>query len=92
MTPAESPEPGEADDRPGPTTVIARADLPPVSLPGIGTDALLLRLVRADTGATAALSPSLAARPTSCRRWPACRPSRAAPALPGRATTTSCAS
>ena len=63
MTPTEAPDPGEADVRPDPAAVAARADLPPVFLPGVGSVPLLLRLARRDTGVTRAVSPSLTARP-----------------------------
>jgi len=56
------PEPGEtdADTRlPDAPAAVAASRLAPAMLPGIGADPLCLRLVRAGTGQTAALSPNL---------------------------------
>jgi len=56
------PEPGETDDDkplPSAAAAVAASRLAPATLPGIGTDALYLRLTRAGTRRTAALSPNL---------------------------------
>ena len=56
---------GDADDGPlpGPAAVVAASRLAPAMLPGIGADPLYLRLVRARTGETAALSSDLVPQP-----------------------------
>ncbi len=59
MAPDEPPEPGDAPEQTDPAAIVREAHLASVTLPGIGTDALCLRLARADTGRTAALSPAL---------------------------------
>lgn len=58
----DGPEPGEADDDkrpPDAPAAVAALQLAPAALPGIGADPLYLRLVRAGTGQTAALTPNL---------------------------------
>ena len=60
MTPDEKPEPGDLPEQPDPAQVVRETHLTSVVLPGIGTDALCLRLAQAGTGRTAALSPTLA--------------------------------
>jgi len=60
MAPDEPPEPGDAPEQADPAAIVREAHLASVTLPGIGTDALCLRLARVDTGGTAALSPALA--------------------------------
>jgi len=56
-------EAGDAEAPPDPVALVAGAHLAPAVLPGVGADALLLRLARRDTGRTLALSPGAAARP-----------------------------
>jgi two-component system OmpR family sensor kinase len=63
MAPEDAPEPGEPPEKNDPTAIVRKAHLTSITLPGIGSDALCLRLARADTGETAALSPTLAASP-----------------------------
>lgn len=60
-----TPEEAEAGDPPAladPAALVRAAPLVSATLPGVGTDALCFRLVRAGTGQTAALSPALAER------------------------------
>jgi two-component system OmpR family sensor kinase len=59
---ADPPEAGENDHPMDAVALVSRARLAPVAVPGIGTDALYLRLAFAHTGRTAAVSPNLAAR------------------------------
>ena len=59
MAPDEAAEPGDAPEQANPAAIVREAHLISVTLPGIGSDALCLRLARADTGRTAALSPAL---------------------------------
>ncbi len=59
MAPDEPPEPGDAPEQADPAAIVREAHLASVTLPGIGSDALCLRLARTDTGRTAALSPAL---------------------------------
>lgn len=59
LTPSDSHEAGETDERLDPAAVVTGARLLPVTLPGIGTDPLCLRLTRTGTGQTVALSPNL---------------------------------
>ncbi|MGI4790479.1 MAG: sensor histidine kinase [Janthinobacterium lividum] len=63
MAPADSPDPGEAPDACHPDVVVRKARLSSVNLTGIGSDALCLRLVRTDTGQTAAIAPILREKP-----------------------------
>ena len=63
MTPNEDSEPGDPPEETDPAAIVRAAHLASVTLPGIGTDALCLRLVQANTGQTTALSPHLAANP-----------------------------
>ncbi len=68
-------EAGDAEAPPDPVALVAGAHLAPAVLPGVGADALLLRLARRDTGRTLALSPGTAARPdlrAVLLRLPAC--------------------
>ena len=62
MTP-EAGEPGDAPEENDPAAIVRAASQASVTLPGIGTDALCLRLVRVGTGQTAALSPNLTTQP-----------------------------
>ena len=59
MAPEEASEPGDLPTHTDPAAIVqdARVSAP---LPGVGSDALCLRLVRADTGQTVAVSPTLA--------------------------------
>jgi len=63
MAPDEPPEPGDAPEQADPAAIVREAHLASVTLPGIGSDALCLRLARTDTGQTAALSPALKDNP-----------------------------
>lgn len=60
MAPDETPEPGDAPDQADPAQVVREMHLASVVLPGIGSDALCLRLARVGTGHTAVISPTLA--------------------------------
>jgi len=60
MVPDEKAEPGDLPEQPDPAAVVRGTHLASVVLPGIGSDALCLRLAQAGTGQTAALSPTLA--------------------------------
>ncbi len=59
MTPDEPAEPGDPP-APGPAAIVRAAPFASAVLPGVGSDALCLRLARTDTGQTTALSPVLA--------------------------------
>ena len=60
MTPEEPAEPGDTPTPSDPAAIVRRLPPQPATLPGVGTDALCLRLVYAGTGQTAAASPTLA--------------------------------
>ncbi len=62
MAPDEPPEPGDAPEQADPAAIVREARLASVTLPGVGSDALCLRLVRVGTERTAALSPALTER------------------------------
>ncbi len=59
----DTAEAGDGEAPPDPAALVAGAHLAPALLPGVGADALLLRLARRGTGRTLAVSPSAAARP-----------------------------
>ena len=58
---ADPPEPGENDHPADAAALVSQAHLAPVVVPGIGTDALYLRLV--SNGLPTAVSPNLASQP-----------------------------
>ncbi len=63
MAPDELPEPGDPPLEADPAAVVRGTHLVSVSLPGVGNDALCLRLARINGGQTVALSPALASAP-----------------------------
>jgi len=62
MTPDEPAEPGDPPMVTDPATIIRSLPSITATLPGVGADALCLRLADVDTGQTAAMSPALAGR------------------------------
>lgn len=62
MAPDEPAEPGEPPAVSDPAAVVRTIPVLSAVLPGVGSDALCLRLARAGTGQTAAVSPVLAGR------------------------------
>ena len=78
---------GEAeDDRPPPrpAAIVTASRLAPATLPGIGADPLYLRLVRAGTGQTAALSSDLTPQPAFLASLQSLPPVPHGPAFAGR--------
>ena len=59
----EEVEPGETSQDTSPAQVVRDARLSPVTLPGVGSDALCLRLARSTTGETVEVSPNLSRDP-----------------------------
>lgn len=62
MTPDEPAEPGDLPALSDPRAIVQSLPSLSATLPGVGTDVLCLRLVRADTKQTAAVSSTLAGR------------------------------
>ena len=75
----------EGDERPPrPAVVVAAARLAPAALPGIGADPLYLRLARAGTGRTAALSPNITSQPAFLAALQSLPPAPHGPTFAGR--------
>ena len=62
MTPDEPAEPGDPPTLIDPAAIVRNSLPVSATLPGVGANALCLRLIRTETGQTAAVSPTLAAR------------------------------